>query len=158
MPRQRDKQCSRKFVLRAVLNRRDAGEAMPAAVLLFSPWVDLSNTGDTAITLPEADPTLSYDGLLANAARQGEAIMQGLARELAGVPGLKEIRGRGLMIGVELDRPCGVILTRAAEAGLLLSVTADSVIRLVPPLIMTEAEADEVLSLLVPQVQKFLSE
>ncbi len=57
------------LVIRAVLNLRDAGDAMPAAVLLFSPWADLGNSGDTAITLPDADPTLSYDGLLANAAR-----------------------------------------------------------------------------------------
>ena len=57
------------LVIRAVLNLREQGQEMPAAVLLFSPWVDLANAGDTAITLPEADPTLSYAGLLANAAR-----------------------------------------------------------------------------------------
>ena len=57
------------LTIRAVLNLREQGEAMPAAVLLFSPWADLTNSGDTAITLADADPTLSYDGLLANAAR-----------------------------------------------------------------------------------------
>jgi acetyl esterase/lipase len=57
------------LVMRAVLKLRDEGAGLPAAVLLFSPWADLSNSGDTAITLPEADPTLSYDGLLANSAR-----------------------------------------------------------------------------------------
>lgn len=56
------------LVMRAVLKLRDEGAGMPAAVLLFSPWADLSNSGDTAITLPEADPTLSYAGLLANSA------------------------------------------------------------------------------------------
>ena len=56
------------LAIRAVLNLREEGAAMPAAVLLFSPWADLSNTGDTAITLPEADPTLSYAGFLGNAA------------------------------------------------------------------------------------------
>ena len=85
-----------------------------------------------------------------------------LARELAsakgGGPGVREIRGQGLMLGIELDRPCGAIWTRAAEAGLLLSVTADSVIRLVPPLIMTEAEADEVVAILVPLIKTFLAE
>ena len=55
--------------MRAVLKQRDEGAALPAAVLLFSPWADLSNSGDTALTLPEADPTLSYAGLLANSAR-----------------------------------------------------------------------------------------
>ncbi|MEY3082577.1 MAG: putative acetyl-hydrolase LipR precursor [Pseudomonadota bacterium] len=57
------------LVIRAVLKLRDEGAGLPAAVLLFSPWADLSNSGDTAITLPEADPTLSYGGLLANSAR-----------------------------------------------------------------------------------------
>jgi acetylornithine/N-succinyldiaminopimelate aminotransferase len=69
---------------------------------------------------------------------------------------VKEIRGQGLMIGIELDRPCGVLLQRAAEAGLLISVTADSVIRLVPPLILTPAEADEIVAILVPLVKTFL--
>jgi acetylornithine aminotransferase len=81
-----------------------------------------------------------------------------LEKALAGVQGVKEIRGQGLMLGIELDRPCGAIWTRAAEAGLLLSVTADSVIRLVPPLVMTEAEADEVVAILAPLIKTFLAE
>ena len=62
------------------------------------------------------------------------------------------------MLGVELDRPCGVLIARAAEAGLLLSVTADSVIRLVPPLILTTAEADEIVAKLTPLVKALLAE
>ena len=62
------------------------------------------------------------------------------------------------MIGIELAYPCSVIMGRALEAGLLLSVTADSVIRLVPPLIMTTEEAKEVLSILVPLIHTFLEE
>jgi len=62
-----------------------------------------------------------------------------------------------LMLGIELDRPCGVIMNQALEAGLLLSVTADSVIRLVPPLIITTAEADEIVAILAPIVKKFLA-
>ena len=96
--------------------------------------------------------------LLENAARVGARLKAGLDKALGQLPGVREIRGQGLMLGIELDRPCGVLTQRCADAGLLISVTADSVIRLVPPLIMTEAEADEVLALLVPQVQKFLSE
>jgi acetylornithine/N-succinyldiaminopimelate aminotransferase len=80
-----------------------------------------------------------------------------LQRELAGLAGVVEIRGEGLMIGIELDRPCGEILTRAMQAGLLLSVTADTVVRLLPPLILTVAEADEIVSILVPLIQAFLS-
>jgi acetylornithine aminotransferase len=71
--------------------------------------------------------------------------------------GVKEVRGQGLMIGVELEKPCSVLTERAAQAGLLLSVTADSVIRLVPPLIITKQEADEVMSRLVPLVREFLA-
>jgi len=70
---------------------------------------------------------------------------------------VKDIRGQGLMMGIELDRPCGPLMGIALQAGLLLSVTADSVIRLLPPLTMTEAEADEVVALLVPLVKAFLN-
>jgi acetylornithine aminotransferase len=101
---------------------------------------------------------IEKDGLIANAARQGEAIMQGLARELAGVAGVKEIRGRGLMIGVELDRPCGDLVRRGLEAGLVINVTADKVIRLVPPLVYGDAESRELVARLAPLVKAFLAE
>jgi acetylornithine aminotransferase len=98
------------------------------------------------------------DGLLDNAARVGAHLKAGLEQALGGVPGVKEVRGVGLMLGIELDRPCGALLGRAIEAGLLLSVTADSVIRLVPPLILTNAEADEIVAILAPLVKAFLAE
>lgn len=98
------------------------------------------------------------DGLMDNAARVGAHLRSALEKALAGMPGVVDIRGQGLMLGIELDRPCGVILSRALQAGLLLSVTADSVIRLVPPLILSQAEADEIVSLLVPVIQDFLAE
>ena len=101
---------------------------------------------------------MEEEGLLENAARVGEALRSGLARELAGVKGVTDIRGQGLMIGIELDRPCGVLLTRAMEAGLLLSVTADKVIRLVPPLILTQDEAAQIVAILCPLIKQFLSE
>jgi acetylornithine/N-succinyldiaminopimelate aminotransferase len=69
---------------------------------------------------------------------------------------VKEIRGRGLMIGVELTVPCGELLKQAADHGLLLSVTADTVIRMVPSLIMTTSEADEVVAILCPLIKAFL--
>ncbi len=62
------------------------------------------------------------------------------------------------MLGIELDRPCGVLLGRAAEAGLLLSVTADSVIRLVPPLILAADEARQIVAILCPLIRDFLAE
>jgi acetylornithine/N-succinyldiaminopimelate aminotransferase len=104
---------------------------------------------------------MEQDGLLQNAATVGahlrEELESALAAELA-CKQVLEIRGQGLMLGIELYKPCGVLLGRCAEAGLLLSVTADSVIRLVPPLILTTAEADEIVSILVPQIKTFLSE
>ena len=101
---------------------------------------------------------MEADGLLANAAAVGEHLMAALRRELAGVDGLVEVRGQGLMIGIELDRPCGDILNRALNAGLLLSVTADKVVRLLPPLIFTQAQADELIGILIPLIKQFLSE
>jgi acetylornithine aminotransferase len=103
---------------------------------------------------------MEEDGILANATAVGEvltgALRQGLAAEIASGT-VKDLRGAGLMIGLELDRPCGVLLGRAAEAGLMISVTADSVIRLVPPLIMTADEARQVAAILVPLVRDFLA-
>ena len=101
---------------------------------------------------------MEEDGLLANAAGVGQHLMAALQRELGGLPGVKEIRGQGLMIGVELAKPCGVLVARAAEAGLLISVTADSVIRIVPALILTPDEADEIATRLAPLVQALLAE
>ena len=98
------------------------------------------------------------DGLMDNAARVGAHLKQALQAALAGVAGVKDIRGQGLMLGIELDRPCGVILQRAMSAGLLLSVTADSVVRLVPPLILSIEEADQIVELLVPLITAFLAE
>ena len=71
--------------------------------------------------------------------------------------GVKEIRGQGLMLGIDLAQPCGALTQRAADNGLLISVTADSVVRLLPPLIMTIAEADEVVQILCPLIEKFLA-
>ena len=100
---------------------------------------------------------MEEDGLLANAAAIGARIRSGLERELAGVKGVVEFRGQGLMIGIELDRPCGELLKQACESGLLISVTADRVVRLLPPLIMTAAEADQVVAVLALLIKRFLS-
>jgi acetylornithine/N-succinyldiaminopimelate aminotransferase len=100
---------------------------------------------------------MEEEGLLANAATIGARLRGGLERELAGVAGVVEFRGQGLMLGIELDRPCGELLKLACDAGLLISVTADRVVRLLPPLIMTAAEADEVVSILAPLMRKFLA-
>ncbi len=101
---------------------------------------------------------MEEDGLLQNAATVGAHLQAALRTALGSLSGVKEVRGQGLMIGVELDKPCGALVGRAAEAGLLISVTAESVIRIVPPLILTTAEADEIVARLTPLVQALLAE
>jgi acetylornithine aminotransferase len=99
---------------------------------------------------------LEQDKLLAHADALGKFIVQGFAAALQGVNGVKEIRGQGLMIGVELDRPCGELVKLALAKGLLINVTADSVIRLLPPLVMTQDEAQQLLDILCPMIKDFL--
>jgi acetylornithine/N-succinyldiaminopimelate aminotransferase len=101
---------------------------------------------------------IERDRLMDNAKARGEEIQQGLKRELAGVAGVKEIRGEGLMIGIELDRPCGEIVRRGLGAGLVINVTADRVIRLLPPLIYSAEEARQLVAMLSPLVKAFLAE
>ena len=100
---------------------------------------------------------IEQDKLLANAVTVGELIRDGMARELAGVKGFVGLRGQGLMIGIELDKPCAALLNQALERGLLMSVTAEKVVRLVPPLILSQQEADEIVSILVPLIKEFLA-
>lgn len=133
----------------------------PKAATIFQPGNHGTTFGGNPLAMRAGVETLRImeeEGLLANAERVGEHLQQALRDGLQGHPGLVEVRGQGLMIGVQLDRPCGVLTQRAADAGLLISVTADSVIRLVPPLIMTLAEADEVAQRLLPLIHQFLSE
>ena len=135
--------------------------AGPKAANVFQPGNHGGTFGGNPLAMRAGVETIRImekDGLLDNAAKVGVHLKAGLEKALAGKPGVKEIRGFGLMLGVELDKPCGVLTNRCAEAGLLISVTADSVVRMVPPLIMTIAEADEVLSIVVPQIQQFLAE
>ncbi len=98
------------------------------------------------------------DDLMNNAAERGAQLRAAFDSQLGAVPGVKEIRGQGLMIGIELDRPCGALLQRAADAGLMISITADSVIRLLPPLIISPSEADQIVQILVPLVQAYLAQ
>jgi acetylornithine aminotransferase len=135
----------------------------PKALNVLGPGNHGTTFGGNPLAMRAGVETLRImeeDGLLANAAAVGDvltgALREGLAAQIAAGE-VKDIRGAGLMIGMELDRPCGVLLGRAAEAGLMISVTADSVIRLVPPLIMTADEARQVAAILVPLVRDFLA-
>jgi acetylornithine/N-succinyldiaminopimelate aminotransferase len=98
------------------------------------------------------------DGLLANAANVGKVLVEALQAGLRDEKGVLEYRGQGLMIGVQLDRPCGPLLRRAADAGLMISVTADSVVRLLPPLILSADEARQIAAILCPLIKAFLAE
>jgi acetylornithine aminotransferase len=133
----------------------------PKAVNVLGPGNHGTTFGGNPLAMRAGVETLRImeeDGLMANAATVGDVLRSALEDGLAGVRGVKEIRGAGLMLGIELDRPCGVILSRAAQAGLMLSVTADSVIRLVPPLILSADEARQIAAILVPLVTRFLAE
>ncbi len=133
----------------------------PRAMNVFGPGNHGTTFGGNPLSMRAGVETLRImeeDGIMAHAAAVGEALKSALQRELGGLPGVTEIRGAGLMLGIELDRPCGVILGRAADAGLMLSVTADSVIRLVPPLILSHDEAMQIVAILVPLVKAFLAE
>ncbi|MBK5206481.1 MAG: aspartate aminotransferase family protein, partial [Polaromonas sp.] len=135
--------------------------AGPKAAHIFGPGNHGTTFGGNPLAMRAGVETIRImeeDGLLANAVLVGDHLRAALARELANVTGFKEIRGRGLMLGVELTTPCGDLVMRAADNGLLISVTADTVIRLVPSLIMTTAEADEVVAILCPLIKQLLKE
>ena len=135
--------------------------AGPKAAKIFAPGNHGSTFGGNPLAMRAGVETIRImeeEGLLANAVKVGDHLKAALQRELGSLTGLKEIRGRGLMLGVELTIPCSELVGRAAEKGLLISVTADSVIRMVPSLVMTTAEADEVVSILVPLVKQLIKE
>jgi acetylornithine aminotransferase len=94
------------------------------------------------------------ENLMERAAKVGELIRSEIRKQA--LPGIVEVRGMGSMIGVELDRPCGELVLQSLHAGLVLNVTVDTVVRMLPPLIMNEAEAGEVVARLVPVLKAFL--
>jgi len=102
--------------------------------------------------------TLRTGDLPARAALLGEKLLDDFAAALDGVDGVREIRGRGLMIGIELDHPCGELAGRALQAGLLINVTAETVVRLLPPLILSDAEAEQLVATLSDLIRDFLAQ
>lgn len=126
---------------------------------LFGPGNHGSTFGGNPLACTAALKTIELieaEGLLANAERIGALIKSELAAALKDVPGVVEFRGKGLMLGIELDRPCGELVGRALAAGLLINVTHDKVIRLLPALIFGEAEVRELVDKLAPLVRDFL--
>jgi acetylornithine/N-succinyldiaminopimelate aminotransferase len=124
-----------------------------AAAEVFKPGNHGTTFGGNPLAMRAGLVTIDVmeeDGLLEHATAMGEVIMGGMRRELAGVPGVREVRGTGLMIGIELDCPCGEVVGLALKAGLVLNVTAASVVRLLPPLILSREQAELAVATLAP--------
>lgn len=126
---------------------------------LFHPGNHGSTFGGNPLACTAALTTIGAmeaEGLLENAVTVGDGIRHGFAEALKGVSGVVDIRGKGLMIGIELDRPCGGLVTQALDAGLLINVTAERVVRLLPALNFSVAEGEELVSRLAPLIRTFL--
>lgn len=133
--------------------------ARGAAASTFGPGQHGTTFGGNPLACRAALETLAViedDALLANASARGEQIAHALRHAFSGLDGVVEVRGRGLMIGVELDRPAGDLVRIMLEHGVLLNVTQDRVIRLLPPLIFTAEQADALVQVLAPAVRAFL--
>jgi acetylornithine aminotransferase len=138
--------------------------AGPKAANIFQPGNHGTTFGGNPLATRAGVETIRImeeEGLLTNASTVGAHLKAGLEKALAAEianGSVKEIRGMGLMLGIDLAKPCGALVQRAADAGLLISVTADTVVRLVPPLILTTAEADEIVTILVPLISALIKE
>lgn len=144
------------------------GSGVPLGALLargpaagvFGPGNHGSTFGGNPLACVAGLTTLAVieeEGLLANAAARGAQLKNALQQAFADLPAVQEVRGEGLMIGVVLDRPCGALVrTALEEARLLINVTAERVIRLLPPLVISEAETEEIAARLVPLVRRFV--
>jgi acetylornithine aminotransferase len=132
-----------------------------AAAGVFGPGNHGTTFGGNPLAMRAGLATIAAieaEALMANAQAQEARIREGLTQALAGLSGVREIRGRGLMLGIELDRPCGEIVGQALQAGLVLNVTADRVIRLLPPLIFKDEHSDQLVAILAPLVRKLLEQ
>ncbi len=135
--------------------------ARGAAADAFQPGNHGSTFGGNPLACAVALATLATieeDNLLENVRVRGEAIRNGLQQALASLPGVVEIRGEGMMIGIELDRPCAELVAVARDAGVLINVTADKVIRLVPPLIYGDAEVNVLVAAVSSVVKNYLQQ
>jgi acetylornithine aminotransferase len=133
--------------------------AGPKAANILQPGNHGSTFGGNPLAMRAGVETLAImesEDLLANAITVGDYFVNALKEAFKAEAGVVSIRGRGLMVGVELNQPCGALVNQAAEVGLLISVTADSVIRMVPPLILTVEQAQTVVDLLKPLVINLL--
>ena len=134
--------------------------ARGAAADVFAPGNHGSTFGGNPLACRAARAVLEViqaEDLAGRAAAMGQYLLDGFRQRLAGVPGVKAIRGCGLMLGIELDRPCPDLVAQALAQGLLINVTADRVIRLLPPLILAQDQADLLLDGLTELVRGWLA-
>jgi len=125
------------------------------AAELFGPGSHGTTFGGNLLAMCAGITTIEVmeqEGLMQRAAATGERIMAAIRKAFAGQPGVIEVRGQGLMIGIELDRACDDLVGQGLEAGLILNVTASNVIRLLPPLVFEEEHADLLVERLVPLI------
>ncbi|HEX7037460.1 MAG TPA: aspartate aminotransferase family protein [Pseudomonadales bacterium] len=126
--------------------------ARGAAAETFGPGNHGSTFGGNPLVCAAANAVLDVierDGLLERAAVLGDRITGALRTRLKGDNRVREVRGKGLMIGIEMREPCGHLVAAGLEAGVLINVTRDDVVRLLPPLTMTDTEADELVERVV---------
>ena len=126
---------------------------------VFKPGNHASTFGGNPLASTAALTTLNIierDDLIRNALELGDYIRSSFKSTLSSIDGVKEIRGQGLMIGIELSRPCGELVREALSQGLLINVTSDKVVRLLPPLVMQRQEADLVVSSVSKLIKEFL--
>jgi acetylornithine aminotransferase len=131
------------------------------AAQVFKPGTHGATFGGNPLATVAAYTTLRIiadDNLMENAARIGDLIRHGLRERLGSLPGVKEIRGKGLMVGIELDRPCSDLIQAGLDRGLLINVTVDTVVRLLPPLIMAPVEAQQLVDGVAQLIREFLAE
>jgi acetylornithine aminotransferase len=133
--------------------------ARGTAAELFGPGSHGSTFGGNPLACSAALavlPVLTASDLPPRAAALGEDLMTLFRERLADAPGVVDVRGKGLMIGIELDRPCGDLVGQALAAGLLVNVTADKVIRLLPPLVLEDEQAQLLVDSLESLIRHFL--
>jgi acetylornithine/N-succinyldiaminopimelate aminotransferase len=127
----------------------------------FKPGNHGSTFGGNPLASTAALTTLNImeqDKLLDHAAKLGTWLKQQFLAKLGGTKGVVAVRGQGLMLGIELDKPCGDLVGKARERGLLINVTADNVVRLLPSLVFSENEAQQLLDILCPLIAEFLAQ
>jgi len=131
------------------------------AANIFTPGNHGSTFGGNPLACVAVQTTLTVmeqDQLVQNAATVGEFLLQNLRSRLVSVSGVVEVRGQGLMIGIELNRNCLELVRHALDEGLLINVTDEKVIRLLPAIIFTPDEAQQLLDKLCPLIINFLAQ